>query len=174
MNPRRFRRWLLAATLATVLLPGVLFADRDDDRRGHQRPNPARAAKANGCQGHPDVERPGHGEPAAHVRLAGAYRDKTERHGPHFASQGLAAVKIRVKWNHLPKGGTQRLELFAPSGDLYGAYTARVSDKAMHETVLPVGGWITEHSLYGGWCLEVFLSGEPGPIVRRKFVIGAR
>jgi hypothetical protein len=163
---------MLLAAMLVALLPGMPSADRGDRDKQPNARRLDREKQADGCQGHPDVDRPERGEPAAHLRFTGVYRNQRTEHGNHLSSQNLAAVKMNVKWKHLPQGGTQRIEVFTPNGDLYRAFTARVNHDTPSETLLTVTGWITDHSLWGKWCVEVFLNGEgDGPVLRHRLTL---
>ena len=106
--------------------------------------------------------------------------------GEHFSAASLRHLVIVVHYRDLRPGRhTQRLELYAPSGALYqvlasevtlagGRGQGRGASQAWErvETVLPVSGtWITEHSLFGAWRVEVWVDQEPAPLATGVFVL---
>jgi len=97
-----------------------------------------------------------------------------------FSAQTLRDLLIGLEYRDLAAGAhTQRLKLFAPDGALYQQVTTeftagngRAHGWLRVETRLPVGGtWITEHSLYGTWRLEVFLDAAPTPTLSHTFTL---
>jgi len=102
--------------------------------------------------------------------------------GEHFSAASLRHLVIVVHYRDLRPGRhTQRLELYAPSGALYQVLASEVTlaggrgaSQAWErvEAVLPVSGtWITEHSLFGAWRVEVWVDQEPSPLATGVFVL---
>ena len=109
--------------------------------------------------------------------------------GEHFSAHTLRHLVIVVHYRDLRPGRhTQRLELYAPSGALYQVLSSEVtlaggrgqgrgaSQKSEAwervEAVLPVSGtWITEHSLFGAWRVEVWVDQDPAPLATGVFVL---
>ena len=106
--------------------------------------------------------------------------------GEHFSADSLRHLVIVVHYRDLRPGRhTQRLELYAPSGALYQVLSSEVTlgggrgqgrgaSQAWErvETVLPVSGtWITEHSLFGAWRVEVWVDQDPAPLATGVFVL---
>jgi hypothetical protein len=118
----------------------------------------------------------------------------------HFSARALRDLLILVEYRELAPGPhTQRLQLYAPDGALYQQFTTAIGTgergpqppagvqaehgKAPHHpgrrpeseqvaTRLPVGGtWITQHSLYGPWRVEVYLDDARTPAVHRTLVL---
>jgi hypothetical protein len=99
-------------------------------------------------------------------------REKRVR-GFHF--RDLRYLYIYVTWN-LPGGpNTQRIELFSPDGALYQRFSTEFTSPTSAtttETWVPVGGtWITQHSLFGAWRVEVYLDGSATPVATSGFVL---
>jgi len=115
---------------------------------------------------------------AVRVQLVGLLHTGKERPGRAFSAQTLRDLLLVVEYRHLAAGAhSQRLKLFAPDGALYQQFTTefavgtgRAPAWLPVETRLPVGGtWITEHSLYGTWRLEVYLDAASQPTESHPF-----
>jgi hypothetical protein len=120
--------------------------------------------------------------------------------GGHFSAAALRDLLILVEYRDLAPGRhTQRLHLYGPDGALYQQFSTafavegagarpRAEAPPAHgtahrdhfgspgivpvETRLPVGGtWITQHSLYGTWRVEVYLDQARTPTVYRNLVL---
>ena len=103
----------------------------------------------------------------AAVEFVGVMQDLTLLKRNDFVADLVRQLKIIVYWK---VSGThaQRLELFTPQGVLYRRIATDFTGTSVTgagtpvETVLPVGGsWITEHALFGGWRVDVFLDSQP-------------
>jgi hypothetical protein len=101
------------------------------------------------------------------VEFVGVMQDLTLLKRNDFVADLVRQLKIIVYWK-VSGNHAQRLELFTPEGVLYRRIATDFTGTSVTgtgtpvETVLPVGGsWITEHSLFGGWRLDVFLDGQP-------------
>jgi hypothetical protein len=92
--------------------------------------------------------------------------------GDEFSVSQTRDLKIRVWWA-LNGQHAQRLELLSPDGSLYqrlqtsfDADTAKVELRGNQsymsvETIVPVAGtWITDHSLFGAWAVNVYLDDD--------------
>lgn len=133
------------------------------------------AGADNGCRGEHAQIQHHRGDARARIRFIGMTRDGQELDGPRFHGRSIAMVRIIVDWNRLGTPGTQRLDVFTPTGDLYRSFTETATDDTPVETRLPVAGtWITQHSMYGAWCAEVSLVGEEGPAARHGFILAPR
>ena len=118
---------------------------------------------------------------AVRVHLVGLLHDgKQLPGGRHFTTRTLRDLLLVVEYRALHAGAhTQRLKLYAPDGALYQQFTTAfaVGPGRAHawlpvETRLPVGGtWITEHSLYGTWRLEVYLDAASRPTESHPFTL---
>ena len=142
------RAW--AFLLLVLLLPGLLV------------PTMASAA------GRPEAHRV-----APKIDFEGVKENGKSAHGPHFRQ--LRDLFIFVTWN-LPGGpNTQRVELFAPDGALYQRFSREFTSPTTStttETWVPVSGsWITQHSLFGTWRVEVYLDNGTTPIATSGFVL---
>jgi hypothetical protein len=96
--------------------------------------------------------------------------------GGNFSADAVRDLLITVAYQGLALGAhTQRLNLYAPDGALYQQFaTAFVVEGsvARPETRLLVGGtWITQHSLYGTWRVEVYLDQARTPAAQRTLVL---
>lgn len=116
---------------------------------------------------------------AAHARVHfTAMLDDGRRmrgHGRYgFPADSVRELLIVVDWKGLAGSHIQRLELYAPDGALYQRFTTGFSGAGRRtapvETTLPVSGTpITQSSLFGEWCAEVYLDSEDAPIARQRF-----
>jgi hypothetical protein len=146
---------------------------------------PVTGGSGSGTSGYvpPVVEERG----AVRIHLVGLLHTGTEHPGRAFSARTLRDLLLVVEYRALPAGAhTQRLKLYAPDGALYQQFTtafAVTGDPARGqsrrgagwlpvETRLPVGGtWITEHSLYGAWRLEVYLDAALQPTESHTFTL---
>jgi hypothetical protein len=124
-------------------------------------PNPAQAAGA---------------AQAATVQFIGMGYDGTPMQRADFSVHALRDLRIRVSWDAPGPGHVQRLNLHAPTGDLYQRVVTGIdaaqAGLTVVETLLPVAGtWITQHSLLGAWAVEVYLDDATTPVTTAAFVI---
>jgi len=90
--------------------------------------------------------------------------------GDQFSTTSLRDLLIAMSYSNVTRPHRQRLELYAPDGSLYQKLTGAVAPST--QTLIPVGGtWITEHSLFGGWRVDVYVDRETTPIVSRPFTL---
>jgi hypothetical protein len=107
------------------------------------------------------------------IDVVGVKDNGKRANGVHF--RHLNDLYILVTWN-LPGGpNTQRLELFAPDGALYQRFSKEFTSPTSStttETWVPVSGtWITQHSLFGTWRVEVYLDADSTPVATTGFVL---
>jgi len=82
----------------------------------------------------------------------------------------LRDLLISVACSDVSGPHRQRLELYAPDGSLYQRLSGSVAPNT--QTLIPVGGtWITEHSLFGDWRVDVYVDRETTPITSRAFTL---
>jgi hypothetical protein len=110
---------------------------------------------------------------APKIDFVGVRDDGKRVHGVHFKQ--LNDLFIYVTWN-LPGGpNTQRVELVAPDGGLYQRFSLEFTSPTTStttETWVPVSGsWITQHSLFGAWRVEVYLDDGTTPVATSGFVL---
>jgi hypothetical protein len=111
-------------------------------------------------------------EPRARVALQGVGRDRTVKAGSRFTADRVNDLLVTVQWKFVEDDLVQRIHLIAPDGAVYQRMAVPIPENRKTETRVPVAGtWITQHSLYGAWCVEVFLDGVPEPVARRGFVL---
>lgn len=142
-------------------------------RLGSPTPSAERPPLRGGSAGLPGAPSatPGSGGSAANslavVEFVGVMQDLTLLKRNDFVADLVRQLKIIVYWKVTGNHG-QRLELFTPDGALYRRVAADFTGTSVTgtgtpvETLLPVGGtWITEHSLFGAWRVDVYLDGQP-------------
>lgn len=113
----------------------------------------------------------------ARVHFTGKLDDgrSVRGHGRYgFPADSVRELLIVVDWKGLERSHIQRLELYAPDGALYQRFTTGFSGAGRRaapvETTLPVSGTpITQSSLFGEWCAEVYLDSDDAPIARQRF-----
>ncbi|MBM4440913.1 MAG: hypothetical protein FJ027_10860 [Candidatus Rokubacteria bacterium] len=185
---------LLLATDALVPLAGVSAvaakdrSDRNERREERQDNRREREAARKSREQRPDRDekregcallgekppRPRRGDPAAKIEFFGEGRDRRRQERQRFNAAEVVTVVISVDWKNLDPGASQRLEVYSPDGDLFRAFVAPASNDRPVDTPFPLRGWITQHSLYGTWCAEVFVVGDPEPVARRAFTVRFR
>jgi hypothetical protein len=90
--------------------------------------------------------------------------------GDQFSTTSLRDLLIAMSYSNVTRPHRQRLEFYAPDGSLYQKLTGAVAPST--QTLIPVGGtWITEHSLFGGWRVDVYVDRETTPIVSHPFTL---
>jgi hypothetical protein len=121
--------------------------------------------------------------PAALVELLAISRSGQTTAGESFAVNRTRDLRILVWWN-VAGQHVQRLELLSPDGSLYQKFvtpfdvdTAKLEQHGNQaylpiETMLPVAGtWITDHSLFGAWTVNVYLDEEQTPFKSASFFV---
>ncbi len=175
-----------SVVLSVALLAALLWGLPAEAAKAGAGRAPVTGGTGTGTSGYvpPVVEEHG----AVRVHLVGLLHDgKQLPGGRHFTTRTLRDLLLVVEYRALPAGPhTQRLKLFAPDGALYQQFTTEFAvngDPARGhgyrgtawrpvETRLPVGGtWITEHSLYGTWRLEVYLDAASQPTESHPFTL---
>ena len=136
-------------------------------------PVPARAADT--CTQQARRVRLPDGFAQARVSFVGVLTNGRNRVGEAFPGQGVRELRIVVDWTEIEHAHLQRIELSSPDGSLYQRLTGSFTGSRRPVSVttrLPVAGTsITESSLFGEWCAEVFLDDEEAPIARHRFLL---
>lgn len=110
----------------------------------------------------------------ARVELVGVSMSGGAMHRDDFSVVTLRHLRIRVWWN-VAGGEVQHLELVSPDGAIYQRLEAPLeargrSRQSVVETVVPVAGtWMTQHSLFGLWTVNVYLDNDQAPIASASF-----
>jgi hypothetical protein len=105
--------------------------------------------------------------------------------GEEFSVEQTRDLKILVWWS-LAGQHVQRIELLSPDGSLYqriqtpfDANTANLQPRGNQmymsvEAILPVAGtWITDHSLFGAWTVNVYLDDAETPYTTASFSVAS-
>jgi hypothetical protein len=95
--------------------------------------------------------------------------------GDSFEVGTMRDLKILVWWS-VAGQHVQRLELVSPDGSLYQRFVAAFDTDAakLVETMLPVAGtWITDHSLFGQWTVNVYLDDAQTPFTSASFSVSS-
>jgi hypothetical protein len=107
---------------------------------------------------------------SAAVTLTGKLHNGGSVPGEQFSATSLRDLLITLTYSGITGSHQQRVELYAPDGSLYRKLTGAVAPTT--QTLLPVGGtWITDHSLFGDWRIDVFVDRETTPIVSQAFTL---
>jgi len=109
----------------------------------------------------------------ARLSFTGVLKNGRARVGEHFDIGDLRELRVIVNWTQADDAHGQRVDLYAPDGSLYqrfaGSFTGDRRPVAIVTRVPVAGSSITDSSLIGEWCAEVFLDDEDAPIARRRF-----
>jgi hypothetical protein len=109
---------------------------------------------------------------SATLQFVAVNQNGSQTGGTQFSGGLIRDLRMVVGWQNVSGSHAQRLDLFSPDGSLYQRLSAPFSGAGSVETQLPVGGtWITQHSLFGAWRVEVFLDGGGMPITSGVFVL---
>jgi len=104
------------------------------------------------------------------LALTGHLHNGSRQQGDPFSTTSLRDLLISVACSDVSGSHRQRLELYAPDGSLYQRLSGSVAPNT--QTLIPVGGtWITEHSLFGDWRVDVYVDRETTPITSRAFTL---
>ena len=154
------RRRLLAAAALLLALP---VADV----------RPAAATPDDNCtQQSLRVRVPG-GFVNARLSFNGLLKNGRTRVGEQFTMSELRELRVVASWTEAEEAHLQRVDLYAPDGTLYqrfaGAFTGDHRPVSVVTRVPVAGSSITDSSLFGEWCAELFLDDDDAPIARRRF-----
>ncbi len=106
----------------------------------------------------------------AALTVTGRLHNGSSLQADEFSTTSLRDLLISMSYSSVTGTHRQRLELYAPDGSLYQRLSGAVSPST--QTLVPVGGtWITEHSLFGAWRVDVFVDRETTPIVSQAFTL---
>jgi hypothetical protein len=106
----------------------------------------------------------------AALTLTGRLHDGRSQQAEEFSTTSLRDLLIAMTYTNAADLHQQRIELYAPDGSLYQRLSGSIAPRT--QTLVPVGGtWITEHSLLGGWRIDVFVDRETSPIVSQAFTL---
>jgi hypothetical protein len=106
----------------------------------------------------------------AGVTITGRLHDGRSLTASEFSTSALRDLLFAMTYSSITDLHQQRLELYAPDGSLYQRLTGAIALRT--QTLVPVGGtWITEHTLYGGWRVDIFVDRETSPIVSQSFTL---
>jgi hypothetical protein len=110
--------------------------------------------------------------PSATVQFAALNQNGSQTGGTQFSAGMVRDLRVLTGWQNVEGTHSQRLEFYGPDGSIYQRHAAQFSGSGVVETRLPVGGtWITQHSLYGAWRVEVFLDGGATPVTTGVFIL---
>jgi hypothetical protein len=130
------------------------------------------AHAASDCKARP----PGVHEPRARIAFTAVEMDGQERHGKQFDYGAVKDLIIDVDWKFLWRSVRQRMEIYGPTQHLYQMVTTTLpvdADGTRHR--LPVrGSWITSASLFGPWCVKIFVDGHEEPVAAADFELRRR
>jgi hypothetical protein len=106
----------------------------------------------------------------AALMVTGHLHDGSSRQGAEFTTTSLRDLLISMTYSNVTDTHRQRVELYAPDGSLYQKLSGVVAPST--QTLVPVGGtWITQHSLFGAWRVDVYVDRETTPIVSEAFTL---
>jgi hypothetical protein len=104
------------------------------------------------------------------LTLTGHLHNGSSQQGDQFSTTSLRDLLISTTYSNVSGTHKQRLELYAPDGSLYQKLSGAVAPST--QALIPVGGtWITEHSLFGDWRVDVYVDRETTPITSRAFTL---
>jgi hypothetical protein len=107
---------------------------------------------------------------SAALTLTGRLHDGRSQQADEFSTTTLRDLLISMVYTNAGDLHQQRVELYTPDGSLYQRLTGAMAPRT--QTLVPVGGtWITEHSLFGGWRVDVFVDRETSPIASQAFTL---
>jgi hypothetical protein len=116
------------------------------------------------------------GDGRAQLHVKAVMTDNKTKGGSSFDVRDVKRLLISTKWTPpVWSSHTQRLKLYTPGGSFYQQFLAQIGgDKDVQTQVLVAGTWITEFSLYGTWCAQVFLDDEEAPAGEETFVLAPK
>ncbi len=107
---------------------------------------------------------------SAALTLTGHLHNGSSLQGDQFSTTSLRDLLISTTYSNISGTHRQRLELYAPDGSLYQKLTGAVAPST--QALIPVGGtWITEHSLFGDWRVDLYVDRETTPITSHAFTL---
>jgi hypothetical protein len=107
---------------------------------------------------------------SAALTLTGHLHNGSSLQGDQFSATSLRDLLISTTYSNVSGTHKQRLELYAPDGSLYQKLSGAVAPST--QALIPVGGtWITEHSLFGDWRVDVYVDRETTPITSHAFTL---
>jgi hypothetical protein len=107
---------------------------------------------------------------SAGLTLTGHLHNGSSQQGEQFSTTSLRDLLISMTYSNVSGSHRQRLELYAPDGSMYQRLSGAVAPST--QTLIPVGGtWITEHSLFGDWRVDVYVDRETTPIASQAFTL---
>ena len=107
---------------------------------------------------------------SAALSLTGRMHGGQSVSGDEFSTTSLRDLLISMTYANVGEPHQQRLELYAPDGSLYQKFIGAVASST--QTLVPVGGtWITDHSLYGIWRIDVYVDRNTTPIATLSFTL---
>jgi hypothetical protein len=107
---------------------------------------------------------------SAALTLTGHLHNGSSQQADQFSTTSLRDLLISMTYSNVSGSHRQRLELYAPDGSLYQKISGAVA--ASTQALIPVGGtWITEHSLFGDWRVDVYVDRETTPIASHAFTL---
>ncbi len=150
----------LAVAGLLTLLPSV---------PGRQGAVPAHAAQDDSCRAEP----PGGHDPKAQITFTAVQRRNGRTQGGHVFDYGkVRDLMIEIRWERVRVSTRQRLELYAPDGNLFQMFPEVLPELPEPSLFrVPVGGgsWIMSGGLSGTWCAKVFLGNDLEPIAAESF-----
>jgi hypothetical protein len=107
---------------------------------------------------------------SAAVTLTGQLHNGTSLQADQFSATTLRDLLIGMSYANVVGSSQQRVELYAPDGSLYKRLNGAVAPST--QTLVPVGGtWITQHSMFGDWRVDVYIDRETTPITSQPFTL---
>jgi hypothetical protein len=107
---------------------------------------------------------------SATLTVTGQLHNGSSLQAAEFSATTLRDLLVAMTYANVSGSHRQRLEFYAPDGSLYQRLSGAVAPST--QTLLPVGGtWITEHALFGGWRVDLYLDRETSPIASHGFTL---
>ena len=107
---------------------------------------------------------------SAALTLTGHLHNGSSLQGDQFSTTSLRDLLISATYSNVSGTHKQRFELYAPDGSLYQKLSGAVAPST--QALIPVGGtWITEHSLFGDWRVDLYVDRETTPITSHAFTL---
>ena len=107
---------------------------------------------------------------SAALSLTGRMHGGQSVSGGEFSTTSRRDLLISMTYANVGEPHQQRLELYAPDGSLYQKFIGAVASST--QTLVPVGGtWITDHSLYGIWRIDVYVDRNTTLIATLSFTL---